>query len=264
MRTMKYSFLTFATLGFLTAAQATESDPSIQERIDRLEMELQNLRQETGKTAAQTESLKGTKPSKETTQQKEIAPTPLKKTVDIPAPALKKLNRPEQIESPSDNEFGEVDATPAPKLAKTEADGDKDFSRAKELYDQAQVYISQKRIQQAQPILEEIIQAYGDAPQYVPARYWLGEIYYARQDYLNASLSFGDIYMRHKSGAKLDPVKDHVAESLIKLAYCLKMMKKKSQACVTLAQVDKDFKKLPRNITLLAQDIKDDLKCSKK
>lgn len=220
----------------INGAPANEpaADPKLQARIDAMEKELKALRQATSGRQAPVETPAPKKPSIENAngqlKDKAIAP-----------------------EATAANDQATDAATDKPQ----------DFDRAQELYDQAQVFISQKRLPQAQQILEEIISAYADAPQYVPARYWLGEIYFARQDYLNASLSYGDIYMRHKSGASLDPVKDHVAESLIKLAYCLKMMNKKAQACVTLKQVGSDFKALPRNINMLAQDIRQDLKCPK-
>jgi len=225
-------------------AKEAAVEPSVQDRIDAMERELKALRRDAA-TQTKTESPKA-----------KAAPKP---TIEDANGNLKDALNPD-APSPAKSKVQKADAT-AP--ADAPKDPSKDFDRAQELYDQAQVFISQKRLPQAQQILEEIISAYADAPQYVPARYWLGEIYFARQDYLNASLSFGDIYMCHKSGATLDPVKDHVAESLIKLAYCLKMMKKKTEACVTLKQVSTDFKKLPRNITMLAQDIRQDLKCPK-
>lgn len=230
----------------INGAPANEpaTNPKLQARIDAMEKELKALRQATNGRQAPVE----TPAPQENPQAK---PAPKKPSIENANGQLKdKAIAPEATVA---NDQATDAATDKPQ----------DFDRAQELYDQAQVFISQKRLPQAQQILEEIISAYADAPQYVPARYWLGEIYFARQDYLNASLSYGDIYMRHKSGASLDPVKDHVAESLIKLAYCLKMMNKKAQACVTLKQVGSDFKALPRNINMLAQDIRQDLKCPK-
>jgi TolA-binding protein len=58
-------------------------------------------------------------------------------------------------------------------------------------------------------------------------------------------------------------VKDHVAESLIKFADCLRQLQKKKEACVTLSQVQKDFKDLPRNIQVLEKSVQDTLKCPK-
>ena len=66
------------------------------------------------------------------------------------------------------------------------------------------------------------------------AQYWLGESYYARGRYGDATIAFAEGYKRYPKGPK-------ASETLLKLAMALNRANQKQNACVALAQLDHDF-----------------------
>jgi tol-pal system protein YbgF len=66
------------------------------------------------------------------------------------------------------------------------------------------------------------------------AQYWLGETYYARGRYAEAATAFAEGYKNYPKGAK-------AADVLLKLAMSLSRTNQKQNACVALAQLDRDF-----------------------
>lgn len=144
-----------------------------------------------------------------------------------------------------------------------------DFSRAQELYSQAQIFLNQKNLSKAKVVLQELCDKYSDAPQFMLARYWLGEIGMEGKDYTNASIAYGEAYSAYKQKlADKEAISDEVhyraIESLAKLAYCLKWLKKGQDACVTLKQFEKESAGIPRNIQTFALQVSEQLKCQKK
>jgi len=66
------------------------------------------------------------------------------------------------------------------------------------------------------------------------AQYWLGETFYARGKYADAATAFAEGYKRYPKGTK-------AADDLLKLAMSLARANQKQNACVALAQLDRDF-----------------------
>jgi tol-pal system protein YbgF len=66
------------------------------------------------------------------------------------------------------------------------------------------------------------------------AKYWLGESYYARGQYDKASRTFAEAYQEYPKGAK-------APDNLLKLGLSLAGLGKKEDACIALAQIEKDF-----------------------
>ena len=66
------------------------------------------------------------------------------------------------------------------------------------------------------------------------AQYWLGETFYARGKYMEAASAFADGYKRYPKGAK-------AVDELLKLGMSLARANQKPNACVALAQLDRDF-----------------------
>ena len=90
-----------------------------------------------------------------------------------------------------------------------------------------------------------------------------------KRDYASASISYGETYAGFKElsakGTTLpDGVHYRAIESLAKLAYCLKWLKKGKESCLSLNQFYKESAVLPHNIRLFALDMREQLKCSKK
>jgi tol-pal system protein YbgF len=66
------------------------------------------------------------------------------------------------------------------------------------------------------------------------AQYWLGETYYARQQYIDAASAFAEGYKRWPRSAK-------APDNLLKLGMALGHAKQKQNACLALEQLDRDF-----------------------
>ena len=66
------------------------------------------------------------------------------------------------------------------------------------------------------------------------AQYWLGETFYARGKYADAATAFAEGYKRYPKGTK-------AADDLLKLGMSLARANQKQNACVALAQLDRDF-----------------------
>ena len=66
------------------------------------------------------------------------------------------------------------------------------------------------------------------------ATYWLGETYYVRGQFEKAAKTFAEGYQKDPKGAK-------AADNLLKMGMSLSGMNKKSDACVALGQIEKQF-----------------------
>jgi tol-pal system protein YbgF len=66
------------------------------------------------------------------------------------------------------------------------------------------------------------------------AQFWVGETYYRRGKYIEAAAAFAEGYKRYPKGPK-------AADELLKMAMSLARANQKQNACVALAQLDKDF-----------------------
>lgn len=66
------------------------------------------------------------------------------------------------------------------------------------------------------------------------AKYWLGESYYARSQYDKAARTFAEAYQQYPQSPK-------APDNLLKLGLSLAGQGKKDDACVALAQIEKDF-----------------------
>lgn len=66
------------------------------------------------------------------------------------------------------------------------------------------------------------------------AKYWLGETYYARGDYEQAARTFAEAYQQYPKTTK-------APDNLLKLGLALAAMNKKSDACVALGQIERQY-----------------------
>jgi len=86
------------------------------------------------------------------------------------------------------------------------------------------------------------------------AQYWLGETYYARGNYADAATAFAEGYRRYPKGAK-------AADDLLKLGMSLARANQRQNACIALAQLDRDFPNPGNTIKDRAKDEKKKLGC---
>lgn len=100
-----------------------------------------------------------------------------------------------------------------------------------EQYDYAFGLLRQNDYAGAEKAFTQFLQQNPDTPLAANAQYWLGESLYARKDYKNAAIAFGDGYKKY-------PKSNKNADFLLKLAMSLGNMDQKANACVVLKQLD--------------------------
>ena len=86
----------------------------------------------------------------------------------------------------------------------------------------------------AETALKAFIQQHPNDPLAANAQYWLGETYFARNQYAEASAAFAEGYKRYPKGPKAE-------ENLLKLGMSLARADQTKNACVAFAQLDQQF-----------------------
>lgn len=86
------------------------------------------------------------------------------------------------------------------------------------------------------------------------AQYWLGETFYARRDWTNASAAFAEQFRRFPQNAK-------APDSLLRLGQSLGQLNRKADACGTLAELDRRYPAASQSIKIAAQRERTRLTC---
>jgi tol-pal system protein YbgF len=105
---------------------------------------------------------------------------------------------------------------------------------ASEQYNTAFGLLKQADYSGAEAALKLFIAQHPKDPLAGSAHYWLGETYYARGLYPEAASAFAEGYKDYPKG-------DKAADDLLKLGMSLARANQKQNACVALAQLDRDF-----------------------
>lgn len=87
------------------------------------------------------------------------------------------------------------------------------------------------------------------------AQYWLGETYYVRSDFKNASVAFAEGYQKYPKSSK-------AADNLLKLGMSLGQTGRNPDACTAFRQLDKQFPDASQAIKDRASRAKQRYKCS--
>jgi tol-pal system protein YbgF len=103
-----------------------------------------------------------------------------------------------------------------------------------EQYNYAFSFIKQADYPAAEEALKVFVRQHPDDALASNAQYWLGETFFVRHKYAEAVGAFADGYKRYPKGAK-------AADDLLKLGMSLSRANQKQNACVALAQLDRDF-----------------------
>lgn len=151
----------------------------------------------------------------------------------------------------------------------TNGSPESDSSLESELYEQGRHYLAQQRLDLAQKSFEEVLEKYEGTPESILAGFWLGEFKLRLKDYSGASLAYGQAYGALKKVQKqksFSPELFHgeegrLPEILAKLAYSLKMIKKREDACITLRQIKRDYKVRPITLEWYTTKLSKELKC---
>ncbi len=102
------------------------------------------------------------------------------------------------------------------------------------LYDSAFSELKSAQYDNAERDFNDFLVKYPDHALAANAKYWLGESYYARGKFADASKVFAEGYQKYPKAAK-------APDNLLKLGLSLSGMGKKNDACIALRQVEKDY-----------------------
>lgn len=103
-----------------------------------------------------------------------------------------------------------------------------------ELYDTAFSLLRERRYDEAETSFQGFLDRYPGHALASNARYWLGESFYARNNFERAARVFAEAYQQNPKGSK-------GPDSLLKLGMSLAGMGKTDDACLTYAQLRKDY-----------------------
>ena len=109
-------------------------------------------------------------------------------------------------------------------------------------YEEISSTIQQGNLEAALAPLNKFVQNYSDSKLLPYAYYWLGEIYYSKKEYKQASIEY-------LKGYKADPKGKKAIDNAFRLGMSLKNSKNLEGACITLSAVLKDFKHIPLSIS---------------
>lgn len=115
----------------------------------------------------------------------------------------------------------------------------------KDQYTYAFGFLRQNKFEEAEAALKAFVAAHPKDELAGNARYWLGETYYVRREYVKAAEMFLEGYQNSPTGNK-------APDTLLKLGMSLSNLDKKREACATLAKLSKDFPDAPNSILTLA------------
>ncbi len=119
-------------------------------------------------------------------------------------------------------------------LTGSETSGFSGSDTAATLYENAFSLLKGAQYNEAEKEFNAFLRQYPGHPLTGNATYWLGETYYVRGQFEKAAKTFAEGYQKDPKGAK-------AADNLLKMGMSLSGMNKKTDACVALGQVEKQF-----------------------
>jgi tol-pal system protein YbgF len=153
-------------------------------------------------------------------QQGEAAPTTTATASTAPAPA-----------APAETRAEQAAATPGVLPEGT----------PEEQYAYAFGLLRQARYDEAEVALRAFVNAHADHKLTENAKYWLGETFYVRADYVQAAEIFLDAYQADQTGPK-------APDTLLKLGMSLANLDKKKEACAAFGKLAGEYPDAPSNI----------------
>ncbi len=145
---------------------------------------------------------------------------------------------PNDAQDEAENNSENTSGTP---MSKMKAEGIKD--QILHQYNQALILLKQGKIMLARNSLNAFIEQHGDHRLSSNAYYWLGETYFAEEQFQQAAVQFMDGYNKDPAGPKSQ-------DNLLKLGVSLANIRKTTEACAT-------FSKLLENNASLRKDIRE-------
>ncbi len=121
-------------------------------------------------------------------------------------------------------------------------------------YDYATGLVQRGAYPEAEIALKAFVAEHPKDPLAGNAQYWLGETYYVRSDFKNASVAFAEGYQKYPKSAKS-------SDNLLKLGMSLGQIGRNSDACTAFRQLDKQFPGASQAIKDRAARAKQRYKC---
>lgn len=122
------------------------------------------------------------------------------------------------------------------------------------LYDEVQTALQSKNYEQAQALLEQFLATYEQDALAGNAQYWLGETFYARQKYEDATAAFAACVKKYADSTK-------APDCLLKLGLSLKQSSSKEEACTALASLPTTYPKADKALLEKAANEAKTLSC---
>lgn len=124
-----------------------------------------------------------------------------------------------------------------------------------EQYDYATGLVQRGAYPEAEIALKAFVAEHPKDPLAGNAQYWLGETYYVRSDFKNASVAFAEGYQKYPKSQKS-------SDNLLKLGMSLGQIGRNNDACTAFRQLDKQFPDASQAIKDRAARAKQRYKCS--
>jgi len=113
-------------------------------------------------------------------------------------------------------------------------------------YNFAYGLLRQARYDEAEQAFEQFLTAHAEDPLAQNAQYWLGKVYFVREEYVLAAQTFTDNYKTYPKGPK-------APDSLLNLGLSLSRLDKASAACAAFDELKRKF---PRTSPRIARTVK--------
>ena len=123
-----------------------------------------------------------------------------------------------------------------------------------EQYDYATGLVQRGAYAEAELALKAFVSEHPKDPLAGNAQYWLGETYYVRSDFKNASVAFAEGYQKYPKSQKS-------SDNLLKLGMSLGQIGRNNDACTAFRQLDKQFPDASQAIKDRAARAKQRYKC---
>lgn len=130
----------------------------------------------------------------------------------------------------------------------------KDFPDSNAHYSHAFKLLNEKKFSEAATSFDAFVKKYPADPLTANAYYWLGESQYARSDFTRSTESF-------RKGFEVNPEGQKAPDNLYKLALSLSQIKRKTEACVVLAQVISKYGETATRTSAKAEEARSTFQC---
>ena len=125
----------------------------------------------------------------------------------------------------------------------------------KDLYEQALNDLKSDKLDDSEKKFTQFLNSYPKDTLAGNAQYWLGEVYYKKQDFAKSAVAFKDGYSKYPEGTK-------GPDCLLKLGLSMKALGKKEEACTAFVNIPTIFGKVNPEIAKRAEGEAKALSCN--